>query len=152
MTGRGKQRAVRFKCTASFEVSVWAPLEEGQSRVSGLCFVFLGLLAFFHSKYVYCSLPAFSVISSYLYGFFPHLRWCAILGFFVGDSSSTRCPAELPKMCSWFPLFSCLTMPILYLYTPSTKDINMAPTYSCFSFCRLFITLDNYRVCYQQFS
>lgn len=31
MMGRGKQRAARFKCTASFEVSVWALLEESQS-------------------------------------------------------------------------------------------------------------------------
>lgn len=76
MMGRGKQRAVRFRCTGNFEVSVWAPLEEGQSRVSGVCFVFLGLLAFFH---VYCSLPALSyylyiVIRPYQYGCFHQLR------------------------------------------------------------------------------
>lgn len=129
------KRSVRFERTVGFEVGVWPLLEEGQRWVSRLCFVFLGLLAFFHFKYVGCSLHAFAVISPYLYGFFPHLGWCSILGI-------DRCPADLPKMCSWLSLFSCLTLTILYLYASNTKGSLSQPTDSFIchfkgQFCRL---------------
>lgn len=137
------KRALRFKCTASFEASVWAPLEEGQSWVSELCFVFLGL-SFFHSKYVCCSFPAFYLSLSLW--FLSPLR----LMLHTWQLCQWCCPAELPKMCSWLPLFSCLSLPILYLHTPNTKDLNCSnmrffchPNCLTGIFCRLPINLAN---------